>query len=264
LQEEMRKQKEAHSEALGQEQTKGREALDRLVAEQLEETRQLTSEFQNAQAALAEQLHEASERAAELQARLDARESRPEDLALIEQLKKAVREKDELVRRTYEEMKYFKLELQNREENFNKNFGANNLAHSGVRVGVMQPIGQQKGGGGTGGGGGNNGAQTMRGAASHVQSMAAGANAFAGGMGIGGGGALGVGGGLGGTAGPFGPPVPQKVPSAGRRSGRGNSTNPTPPPEMSDATNISHTPPGQPKRPSRDRQPLAAGPVLGL
>ena len=50
----------------------------------------------------------------------------------------------------------------------------------------------------------------------------------------------------------------------GRRSGRGNSTNPTPPPEMSDATNISHTPPGQPKRPSRDRQPLAAGPVLGL
>ena len=60
----------------------------------------------------------------ELQHRLDVRESRPEDLAAIEQLRKAVREKDEIVRRTYEEMKYFKLELQNREENFNKNFGA--------------------------------------------------------------------------------------------------------------------------------------------
>ena len=68
-----------------------------------------------------------------LQARLDAREPRAEDLATIEQLLRHLREKDEIVRRTYEEMKYFKLELQNCEENFNKNFGG------GPRVGVMMP-----------------------------------------------------------------------------------------------------------------------------
>ncbi|KAL3912478.1 MAG: hypothetical protein SGPRY_008326 [Prymnesium sp.] len=45
-----------------------------------------------------------------------------------------LKEKDELVRRTYEEMKYFKLELKNREENFNKNF-ANH-----PRVGTINPL----------------------------------------------------------------------------------------------------------------------------
>ena len=35
-----------------------------------------------------------------------------------------MREKDELVRKTCEEMKFFKLELANREENFNKNFAS--------------------------------------------------------------------------------------------------------------------------------------------
>ena len=44
-----------------------------------------------------------------------------------------VREKDELVRRTYEEMKFFKLELKNREENFNQRFGG------GPRVGGGLP-----------------------------------------------------------------------------------------------------------------------------
>ena len=52
------------------------------------------------------------------------------------------------MRRTYEEMKYFKMELQNREVNFNSKFGAQ------PRVGTLNPLASQKaatnGGNGTG------------------------------------------------------------------------------------------------------------------
>merc|ERR1719453_1165265 len=58
---------------------------------------------------------------------------------MIEALQRQGREKDELVRKTYEEMKYFKLELQNREENFNGLFGNH------PRVGTLNPVGAKGG-----------------------------------------------------------------------------------------------------------------------
>ena len=42
------------------------------------------------------------------------------------------------MRRTYEEMKYFKMELQNREVNFNSKFGAQ------PRVGTLNPLASQR------------------------------------------------------------------------------------------------------------------------
>lgn len=45
-----------------------------------------------------------------------------------------VQEKDEMVKRLVEEMKFYKLELTNREQNYNKVFGAS------PTVGVMNPI----------------------------------------------------------------------------------------------------------------------------
>jgi len=63
-----------------------------------------------------------------------ARESRPEDLERIEQLELELVEKDALVKKTKEEMIYFKRELLNREENFNKKFNTN------PNVGVMSVI----------------------------------------------------------------------------------------------------------------------------
>jgi len=133
LQHEMLAQQERAALELGRERQQAKETLDQLLAEQLNETRAMTAEFQKAQALLQEQVGQLREQLRGLQARLDAREPRAEDLATIEQLLRQLREKDEIVRRTYEEMKYFKLELQNREENFNKNFGG------GPRVGVMMP-----------------------------------------------------------------------------------------------------------------------------
>lgn len=75
-----------------------------------------------------------------LQERWETRESRPEDLDRIRQLEEQMIEKDKLVKKTMEEMVFFKRELLNREENFNKRFNNN------VNVGVMQVIKPKKDG----------------------------------------------------------------------------------------------------------------------
>lgn len=69
-----------------------------------------------------------------LEVRWRNRESRPEDIARIEQLMREMVEKDELVLRTREEMMYFKREMLNREENYNQKFGRS------PNVGVLNPI----------------------------------------------------------------------------------------------------------------------------
>jgi len=118
----------------------------------------------------------------ELQAKYDSREPRPEDAQLIESLRRQMKEKDEMVRRTYEEMKYFKMELQNREENFNSKFGAQ------PRVGTLNPLASSKRdakdkdghGGGNGGAGRRGGALGASGmAVAAATAMAAGAGAGA-------------------------------------------------------------------------------------
>ena len=60
---------------------------------------------------------------AALQARFDGRESREEDLRRIAALQAAVAQRDALVANASEEMRYYKIELQNREENYNQLFG---------------------------------------------------------------------------------------------------------------------------------------------
>ena len=81
-----------------------------------------------------------------------ARESRPEDLEKIMEMGREMAEKDALVKKTKEEMVYFKRELLNREENFNKKF--NNNVNVGV-MSVIKPKDSNVGGGnGRGGKGG--------------------------------------------------------------------------------------------------------------
>lgn len=66
-----------------------------------------------------------------LESQYNKRASRPEDLEKIEQLKELVLEKQAEVEKVQDEMKFFKLELVNREENFNSVFG------NQPRVGLM-------------------------------------------------------------------------------------------------------------------------------
>ncbi|KAI2652203.1 Protein FAM184A [Labeo rohita] len=66
------------------------------------------------------------------------RESRPEDLQTIAELKDMVAERESLVKKLVDDKKFYQLELVNRETNFNKIFNAN------PNVGVINPLVKQK------------------------------------------------------------------------------------------------------------------------
>ncbi len=64
----------------------------------------------------------------------EQRPSRPEDLEKIKTLKREIELRDEEISKMNEKMKFFKLELINREMNYNKIFNAN------PHVGVLNPL----------------------------------------------------------------------------------------------------------------------------
>ena len=69
-----------------------------------------------------------------MQGLYEGRPSRPEDLELIRQLQEEVVQKDNLLKKAAEDMKFYKLELVNREDSYNKMFGTN------PNVGVINPL----------------------------------------------------------------------------------------------------------------------------
>jgi chromosome segregation ATPase len=102
--------------------------------ENLIETQSLNAEFQRAQHLMEERTEMLERRLGELQHRYENRESRPEDLMRIQELMEDCEQKEIMVQKTIEEMKYFKLELLNREDSFNKKFGGS------PNVGVMNVV----------------------------------------------------------------------------------------------------------------------------
>ncbi|KAG7263905.1 hypothetical protein CRUP_021224 [Coryphaenoides rupestris] len=66
--------------------------------------------------------------------KLRNRESRPEDLAAIAELRAAVTEREALVKKLVDDKKFYQLELVNRETGFNKVF------NSSANVGVINPL----------------------------------------------------------------------------------------------------------------------------
>ena len=107
----------------------------------------LQSDFAQARDMFEEQKALLEQRLAEAEERYKNRESRPEDVMRIKKLAELCQEKDAALAKAADEMKFFKLELINREENFNKMF--NRSPH----VGVMQVV-KTKGGIGAGAGAG--------------------------------------------------------------------------------------------------------------
>ena len=122
-----------------------------LLKEHLEETTKLQQEFQSTVDMMEERYKQLQVRHEELQEMYDNRPSREEDLELIKHLQSELTTKEEALRKAYEDMKFYKLELINREENYNKVFGAT------PNVGFLNPIkkketktqGQRGGSGGT-------------------------------------------------------------------------------------------------------------------
>ncbi|KAM6355292.1 protein FAM184A isoform 2-T2 [Podargus strigoides] len=74
----------------------------------------------------------------EIEEKYKNRESRPEDLQLISELKDLIAERDQLIKKLIEDKKFYQLELVNRETNYNKIFNAS------PNVGVINPLVKQK------------------------------------------------------------------------------------------------------------------------
>jgi hypothetical protein len=87
------------------------------------------------------QLGEARAKAKRYKARFKSRESRREDVVRINELTQLLERANAAARKAREEMQFFKLELVNREESYNKNFGSSPAV--GV-MNVLRPAGQSK------------------------------------------------------------------------------------------------------------------------
>nr|XP_048281230.1 protein FAM184A isoform X3 [Myodes glareolus] len=66
------------------------------------------------------------------------RESKPEDIQMIAELKSLLTERDQVIKKLIEDNKFYQLELVNRETNFNKIF------NTSPTVGVINPLAKQK------------------------------------------------------------------------------------------------------------------------
>ncbi|KAA6319921.1 MAG: hypothetical protein EZS28_054757, partial [Streblomastix strix] len=111
----------------------------------LGQTNELREDFEKAQKHLEEQLGQMQDELADAIHRYESRDPRPEDVARIRQLEASLAEKDHLISRMKEEVKFFKLELINREENYNKTFGrsVNVQPTFGQQLNVQPTLGQQ-------------------------------------------------------------------------------------------------------------------------
>ncbi|XP_038622695.1 protein FAM184A isoform X5 [Tachyglossus aculeatus] len=74
----------------------------------------------------------------EMEEKYQNRDSRPEDLQIIAELKDLLAERDQLIKKLIDDKKFYQLELVNRETNFNKVFNVS------PNVGVINPLVKQK------------------------------------------------------------------------------------------------------------------------
>lgn len=108
--------------------------MDRLIKEHVDDMETLQMDFSRTQELMDEKYNQLEERYNEIQSLYDNRPSRPEDLEIIKRLQQDIDQKDNLLKKAAEDMKFYKLELINRENSYNKMFGSN------PNVGVMNPL----------------------------------------------------------------------------------------------------------------------------
>uniref|UniRef100_A0A4W6EVI9 Family with sequence similarity 184 member A n=1 Tax=Lates calcarifer TaxID=8187 RepID=A0A4W6EVI9_LATCA len=102
------------------------------------ETQNMLSDFNKAQEVLKDKISALQILLEGTEEKFRNRESRPEDLQIIAELKDMVSERESLVKKLVDDKKFYQLELVNRETNFNKVFNAS------PNVGVINPLIKQK------------------------------------------------------------------------------------------------------------------------
>jgi len=113
-------------------------SMEQMLETQLRETTELKEQFDRARQLQDMQIEMLQKRLDELQELYDSRPSREEDVQRISLLETDLAEKLAIVKKLTDEMQFYKLELVNREQNYNKVFGA------APTVGVMNPVTQKK------------------------------------------------------------------------------------------------------------------------
>jgi chromosome segregation ATPase len=112
-----------HADALDDQSQKHRDELARVLRQHADEIAQLQLVHSNAIGNADTAYAELQRTLAALQYRFDHREPRIEDVNRIRELEAYALASEKAKRQAIEELKYYKLELLNREENFNKTFG---------------------------------------------------------------------------------------------------------------------------------------------
>nr|XP_020657826.1 protein FAM184A isoform X4 [Pogona vitticeps] len=108
--------------------------LDVMTADHIREKQGMLADFNKTQELLKEINSALQVSLEEMEEKYQNRESRPEDLQLIAELKDLIAERDQLIKKLIDDKKFYQLELVNRETNFNKVFNAS------PNVGVINPL----------------------------------------------------------------------------------------------------------------------------
>ncbi|XP_048348092.1 protein FAM184A isoform X3 [Sphaerodactylus townsendi] len=108
--------------------------MDVMTADHIREKQSLLADFNKTQELLKEINSALQVSLEEMEEKYQNRESRPEDLQLIAELKDLIAERDQLIKKLIDDKKFYQLELVNRETNFNKVFNAS------PNVGVINPL----------------------------------------------------------------------------------------------------------------------------
>merc|ERR1711892_1143322 len=108
--------------------------VNELEADGLRKQQQMLLEFNQAQELLKTKIHEIAAERDELDEKYRNRESRPEDLEKIKHIGFMLNERERQMAKLEEDMRYYQLELVNREQNYNAMFSSN------PQVGLLNPL----------------------------------------------------------------------------------------------------------------------------
>ena len=86
-----------------------------MIEEQSREIEEMQGEFNNAGSLLSEKYNQLEGKFGELQELYEGRPSRPEDIEMIQDLNEQITQKDAFIKKQEDDMKFYKLELINRE-----------------------------------------------------------------------------------------------------------------------------------------------------
>ncbi|KAK2506169.1 hypothetical protein MC885_013403, partial [Smutsia gigantea] len=112
--------------------------LDVMTADHLREKNIMRADFNKTNELLKEINAALQVSLEEMEEKYLMRESKPEDIQMITDLKAMLTERDQVIKKLIEDNKFYQLELVNRETNFNKVF------NSSPTVGVINPLTKQK------------------------------------------------------------------------------------------------------------------------